>query len=51
MNLPSKSDPAASAVVALFTAAIVAGFSVADLWQMAAAAALLVAVLTWRGLR
>lgn len=47
MNLPRKPDPAVRVVLALFTAAIAAGYSAAALWQMAVAAALLAGVLTW----
>ena len=34
MNLPCKPDRTARAVVALFIAAIAAGYGTADLWQM-----------------
>lgn len=49
MNLPRKPDSAARNVVALFMAAIAAGYGVADLWQMTVAVALLAALLTWLG--
>lgn len=47
MNLPRRTDPASRTVVALFMAAIAAGYSAVDLWQVTAAAALLVSLLTW----
>jgi hypothetical protein len=47
VNLPRKTDPAVRAVMALFMAAIAAGYSAAALWQTAVAAALLAVVLTW----
>ena len=46
MNLPRKTDPVARTVVALFLAAIAAGYSAVDLWQVTAAVALLVVLLT-----
>jgi hypothetical protein len=47
VNLPRKPDLAVRAVMALFMAAIAAGYSAADLWQVAVAAAMLAGVLTW----
>ena len=42
MNSRNNPNTAASALVALFAAAVVAGYTSADLWQMAIALAMLI---------
>ncbi len=42
-----KPIPGASALAALFTAAVAAGYTSAELWQMALALALLTVTVAW----
>jgi hypothetical protein len=46
-----KPVPSVSALVALFAAAVAAGYTSAELWQMALALALLTVIAAWLGNR